>query len=315
MIFRSLRLKSFLLLSVFLFTSLFFTACTHKNKDKVNTIPIAMSMDENYLFPTIVSITSVMENKNPDTNYSFYIMHPSSLSDEDKNKLISLQSKYSHCAINLIDMTDKYKNAHIDPWISTPTYYRLSLSDVLPELEKIVWLDGDTLTLHDLSELFNMDMGQYYYEGFLDDNVGSVDNFDMYNDHCICAGVMLINLKKLRENNMGEQFSNFIVENNDKLKQHDQTVINVVCRENIGILPAKYGIFNYITVESAQDYVSLLRTPEKYTVDEVQKAVGDPWILHCVSKPWRPDAPYSKDLWLNYAEKTDFYEEIKNKYF
>lgn len=318
MIFKKLRLKSFLFQITFLltlFTSLFLTACTYKNTDESIDIPVAMSMDENYLFPTIVSITSVMENKKPYTHYSFYIMHPESLSDEAKEKLLSLQNKYSDCLINLIDMADKYNDARTDSWIPTPAYYRLSLSDVLPNLEKIIWLDGDTLTFHDLSELFNIDMNGYYYKGFLDDSVDAMDEFGIYNDHYICSGVMLVNLKQLSEDNMVEQFSKFIRENNDRLKQHDQTVINVVCYENIGILPAKYGIFNYITVQRAQDYVNLLRTPQKYTVNEVKDAAVDPWILHCVSKPWNANANYSKDLWLEYAEKTDFFEEIKVRYY
>lgn len=313
MILKKLRSKNFLFLTTFLFVISFFTACTYKNKNI--DIPVAMAMDENYLFPTIVSITSVMENKNSGTHYSFYIMHPESLSDESKEKLLSLQNKYRDCAINLINMTDKYNNAHTDPKITTPTYYRLSLSDVLPNLEKIIWLDGDTLTFHDLSDMLNIDMNGYYYKGFLDDNVDPIDDFGVYNDHYICAGVMLINLDQLRKNNMEQRFSDFILENNDRLKQHDQTVINVLCYKNIGVLPAKYGIFNYITAQGAQDYVNLLKTPEKYTVNEVKNAIEDPWILHCVSKPWNPNAQYSRDLWLKYAQKTDFFEEIKSKYY
>ena len=39
-------------------------------------------------------------------------MHPGEFSDESKVKLKSLENKYSGCNINLIDMSDKYKNAY-----------------------------------------------------------------------------------------------------------------------------------------------------------------------------------------------------------
>ena len=50
--------------------------------------------------------------------------------------------------------------------LTTPAYYRLSLSDSLPKVDKIIWLDGDTLTLIDLKEMFDLDMENYYYKGY-----------------------------------------------------------------------------------------------------------------------------------------------------
>lgn len=316
MIFKNLKSKKLLILILIIFLfPMFLLFYNYRGKNK-NSIPIAMSMDENYLFPTIVSITSVMENKDVNTAYSFYIMHPNSLSEEAKRKLYSLQKKYNNCQINLIEMKDQYSSAHVDAHIPTAAYYRLYLPKLLPDIEKIIWLDGDTLTFHDLSGLFNIDMKGYYFKGFLDDLVDAMDKpFGIYNDHYICSGVMLINLKKLRDDNMNDKFESFIKENNDKLRQHDQTVINVVCYKNIGILPAKYGIFNYITEETAQDYVNLLRTPQKYSVNEVIEAIKDPWILHCVSKPWASvPHPRNRDLWVKFAQKTDFFEEINTMY-
>lgn len=278
-------------------------------------IPIAMAMDENYLYPTLVSITSVMENKSNNTNYSFYVMHPRELKEENKEKLLSLERKYQKCHITLIDMQNKYQQAHTDSHISTPSYYRLSLSDILPDKEKVIWLDGDTLTFHDLTDLFDVDMSGYYYKGFLDDNPAGTDKFEIDNDHYICAGVMLINLKELRLNNMAKKFNDFIIQNNDRLEQHDQTVINVICYDHIGILPAKYGVFNSIKQYNAQNYLESLRTPEKYTGEELINAIANPSILHCIIKPWDQCAEsHSRNLWVQYAKKTDFFNDINHRY-
>lgn len=316
MFFAKFRFQYFLL-AIVMSLPLFLVSCADQTNASSAEIPIAMAMDENYLYPTIVSITSVMENKNSDTSYDFYIMHPDSLDSENQKKVLSLQNKYRQCHIHLINMNDKYSDAHIDPWISAPTYYRLSLPDILPYSDKIIWMDGDTLTFHDLKELFDIDMNGYYFKGFLDNLPFSAANegFDTSNDHYICAGVMLVNLKELRENNMSEKFSEFIRKNNNKLKQHDQTVINTMCYEKIGILPARYGIFNIINEQNAADYLNILSTPQKYTINEIVSATNDPTILHCISKPWISNANINnKNLWLKYAQKTDFSKEIKNKY-
>lgn len=285
----------------------------NRNKNKPATIPIAMSMDDNYVYPTIVSITSIMKNKNKNTSYCFYIMHPQNLSYGNKEKVQNLGRKYNQCDIKLIDMKGNYDRAPIDSYISTPTYYRLSLSELVPNLDKIIWLDGDTLVFHDLNDMFNINMSGYYYKGFLDNNIDALKNLGIYNDHYICAGVMLINLKELRENNMVEKFQEFIEKNNDKLVQHDQTVINAMCMDEIGVLPAKFGIFNCIN-NDIDCYVDNLTAKDKYTLGEVRNAIKDPWVLHCVSKPWNNLDALGYDKWWEYARETDYFEEIKNKY-
>ena len=49
-------------------------------------IPIAMSLDDKYTYPTIVSITSILVNANSNTKYHFYILHPSRFTIQNKKK-------------------------------------------------------------------------------------------------------------------------------------------------------------------------------------------------------------------------------------
>ena len=65
-------------------------------------------------------------------------------------------------------MKVKYKDSHISGYITTAAYYRLSLSDLIPNLDKIIWLDGDTVVFGDLKEMYDIDMKGFYYRGFLD---------------------------------------------------------------------------------------------------------------------------------------------------
>ena len=208
-------------------------------------------------------------------------------------------------------MKDRYKNANAKEHITTPAYYRLSLSSVLPDLEKVIWLDGDTLIFGDLTELYNISMDGYYYKGFLDDNIHGTKDFGIEDDHYICSGVMLVNLEELRQNNMEDKFEKFIKLNNEKLKQHDQTVINVVCADKIGVLPSKYGIFNFDNVEEAKSYALNLIAKNRYSESEITDAYNHPVILHCIRKPWYDINYYHARTWWDYAEKTGYIEEIK----
>ncbi len=278
-------------------------------------IPIAMAMDDNYVYPTIVSITSAMENAREGTEYSFYIMHNPKFKEENKEKVKSLENKYSACHIHLIDMGNQFKGANDRGHITTPTYYRLSLSGLLTSIDKIIWLDGDTLVFKDLTDMYNIDMNDLCYRGFLDETVDGTKAFGVENDHYICAGVMIINLEELRKDGALEKFNTFIEKNNSSLIQHDQTVINVVYADKIGILPPEYGFFNSCaTKELAEKYCNKLKCPNKYTKEEMINALNDLSVLHCIVKPWKFFDIYFADSWWKYAEKTDYYNEIRLAY-
>lgn len=286
-----------------------------KSEKSQKIVPIAMAADNNYTYPTIVSITSLMTNSKSTTHYDVNIMVPGDFAEENKQKLLSLQEKFENrCKINLIDMQDRYKNANDKGHITTPTYYRLSLSSLLPDLNKAIWIDGDTLIFEDLAKMLNMDMENFYYKGFLDYNVDGLEEFCIEDDHYICAGVLLVNLEKLRQDDMEPKFEKFIAENNDRLRQHDQTVINAMCYKNIGVLPAKYGIFNFSDVERAKEYARTLKAKNRYTEKEMQMAFEHPAILHYVNKPWGENEVNRKNLWWEYAAKTDYFDEIKAHY-
>lgn len=118
-------------------------------------IPIAMALDDGYTYPTIVAITSMMENSYKKTKYDYYLMIPPNFSNQNKRKIKSLEEKYNRCSIKFINMTNNFifKNANTSSkfnQLTTPCYYRLVLSDLLPHIEKIIYLDGDTLSFVDL---------------------------------------------------------------------------------------------------------------------------------------------------------------------
>ncbi len=270
-----------------------------------------MSLDDAYTYPTIVSITSIMINSNPNTKYIFYIMHPSEFKIENKNKLKNLEKKYNRCVIYLIDMKDKYKDAWTSGCVTTPAYYRLSLPLILPYIDKILWFDGNTLIFTNLKEMYDIDMKGYYYKGFLDSVPNDVDVFTTENDNAICSGVMIINLDELRKDDMMYKIHKFMEEKKEilsKKKYHDQTLINAVCYHKIGFFHQnlEYLIPLILSIEYNKN---------KYTEEELLYAYYNPAILHFIAKPWKMNIKcLHQDLWWQYAKGTDYFDEMFQKY-
>ena len=250
-----------------------------------------MATDNNYIDITLVSIVSALENANNDTQIKFYIMVTDDFSESNKRKVQKITDTFKNCNIELINMGNSFKEFYLGHW-GPAMYYRLKLSSLLKHENKCIYLDGDTLVLKDLKDMYNFDIVGYYVAGVADyyrnyyeygRNLG-ISNMDRY----ICSGVLLWNLDKMREDNVEDKFLQFLKktsENGKKLLCPDQDIINLVCYDKILDLPFKYGALSGII--GCKRYAgSLFRILSK---KEWLEAKDDPVIVHfaAAKKPWK----------------------------
>ena len=186
-------------------------------------IAISMATDNNYVLPTIVSMTSMLENIKQGTKYNYYILISGDFSEENKAKFSKLKEKYKDkLDINFIDMKDKYStNRQIEQRITTPMYYRLHLPSILSKESKCIYIDCDTIVLKDLNLLYNVKIGDNYVAGVkaaspqltggmkLAYKLG-IKSIDQY----INSGVLLMNLDGMRKDGIESKFNKFMEDHN-----------------------------------------------------------------------------------------------------
>ncbi len=120
------------------------------------------------------------------------------------------------------------------------TLLRLFIPEIKSIPDRVLYLDCDTMICGSLNELFTMDLENYLIFG-VRDYLGkfwmkrrSVNYFN--------AGVLLFNKKRLIEENFTEKCLKLL--NTKKYTFGDQTVLNILCKENKGyfkFLPHKYN--------------------------------------------------------------------------
>jgi len=274
----------------------------------------AYSTDNKYMYPTLVSITSLCFNSGNNTFYNIHMLLSPYFKEEYKQYFLSIEKNYTeHCKINFINMGNKYEGKDTNEKITTATYYRLDLHNLLPDVDRVIYMDGDTAIFQDLSELIFLDMKGNYILGFLDCTTNALEVYNIKNAVVICAGVILMDLDALRKNNISEKFNEFMQANLGKLYQHDQTTINYVCQGKISSLPPKYGMWNFYTFTDFLK-LNLKQAPSiRYNKKELTLAYDKPGILHYTDgKPFKhPHSKYYLDEWWEFAEKTGHYKEIK----
>ena len=235
-------------------------------------------------------------------------------------KILGLRDKYQNCFINLIYMEEKfskYQHSHD----SVAVYYRLELSNIILDFDKIIYLDVDTLIHKDLTELYNLNMGKYYYMGFPDHDITNYEFNGSRN--FINSGVMLINLKKLRQVNAPKLFQEYY--NNFGSLKEDEYLINAIFYDKISFLPLIYGIPDFgagskYTI-SYFHFWNEFKNFTNWTLLELENASYHRAITHnCyeTKKWWKRKYNNLTGIgkkWLFYASKSNMFDNICKKYY
>ena len=101
---------------------------------------------------------------------------------------------------------------------------RLALPEILPEEDRVLWLDIDTIVNTDITDLMKTDLDGCYVAA-VEEPIRSKDPFLYYN-----AGVMVMDLKKLRDG-MADLLIRYV--NRVDMRFPDQDVINLLCQGRI----------------------------------------------------------------------------------
>lgn len=283
-------------------------------------IPIAFSIDNSYTYPLIVLLTSILYNSKPRTLYYFHIMIPNNFFEENKKKIEGLCKKYNKCKVIFLNMGNKYKDWKTFRYYSKAVYYRLSLSDLVKNFDKIIYLDIDTMVHNDLTNFFNIEMGDKCYMGF--PGIEVKHTIIKGTRNFINSGVMLINLKLLRKVNASLLFDKFYYTYGTK--KQDEYLINAVFYNNISFLPFEYGIPDFgkdrKIIYSPSRFWKAFGGYSNGTEKEMILASNNRIITHgayTLKKWWRRKYTSLSKIgkkWIYYASKSNVFNEICNTF-
>ena len=284
-------------------------------KDKYNHVPILFNIDSKYIYYALINVISALKTKYDDTFYDYHIFVPNT---ENKNN-IEIFEKYTKKISKEVSFTYHYINPEPVKVTTIKNYnwpasanLRLLAPEILNDLNKIIYMDADTMVFRDLRSVFNLKMDGLYYRGVLDNDCGLSPS--LYSKY-LNSGITLMNLKKLREDKITEIYKKKI-----KTEVHwcmDQDLANIISKngKNDG-LPNNFftkDLFKYNLID--EYYRTIIRRyTNKIDRERLIRGYKNTHIIHMTSeKYWKNmnNLPYrQKELWVKYAKEVGVYEKI-----
>lgn len=275
----------------------------------MNIVPIAFAFDNNLILPACVCISSLMMNAKEDTFYDIFILHSAHVALE-KEKLDKLTQYYKNCRIQYRQVDNTFDSAFEIRGITTSTYYRLLIPDLISEYDKIIYSDVDVIFRSDLSKIyFSTDLHDSYVAG-VNALIPFIPDMRMYYlkmrkvemKGIIYAGNIILNSKKIREDNIIDQFKRLAKLN---FRFQDLDILNIVCQNKIVYLKPEFCVTTYFSEFSIRNKKIL----QQYWADnDIELALQNGIVHYNGQKPWKQYS-INFDIWWEYYRKSPFFDE------
>ena len=264
---------------------------------------VAFCISDNYSSIVAVALQSFVDHHTNDSVFTFHLVSEA-LSSDNLDYLRGVIAQRSSWKL-LYHPIEEKSLAHIPTGPFTiHAWYRIFLDKLLPgEVDKVLYLDADTLIASPIDELFKIPLENVAIGAAKDQQnfiTATKQRLGLPQQHTyICSGVLLMNLSYWREHNIAQQILDWAIANAHRLGCPDQDAINVVLREKMVVLTAEWGVIakNFM-------YDAFYQTEEAY------EAYHHPRIIHYAGcAPWYYElskiAPRFQKLWYETNQRME----------
>jgi lipopolysaccharide biosynthesis glycosyltransferase len=231
-------------------------------------IPIFLASDDNYAPFVATTIVSICHNTN--SFIEFYVID-GGITKFHKKQIEDLKNKFNNFSIEFIeiDVEKEFKGFLTCSYFTLSMYSRILIPILKPNIDRAIYLDVDIIALDNVKKLWEEDLGEYiigacrdivcikdnFFE-FFDDYL--IKDFNFTNEHkYFNSGILLVNCKRWRKENVLEKLMNIELKMRGKLKCPDQDILNIFFYRNYKILNNKHN-YSTNTYKGGKDKMTLV---------------------------------------------------------
>ena len=260
-----------------------------------------------------VVVTSIGINVTYD-DVMMYLLH-NGLKDSTVKRLQKIADRYK-VGLKFLEIDlEILKDCPVDDKIhygNIMMYARLLLPSMLPNLDKVIYLDCDLVVCKDLKSLWETDVNDVAVAMVPDlwyQDKGTLSRLGI-NNYYLNSGVIVMNLDYWRKHDVQNRLLSYIVDLGNELIYNDQDALNAILQDERRQLPVKYNVTPYYFNRNLDNY-------PKEMHEEIREARINPIIFHFLGniKPWSLGCYVpGKKLFMKYQKESGWRHFIIEKY-
>ncbi|MEE1187037.1 MAG: glycosyltransferase family 8 protein [Acutalibacteraceae bacterium] len=266
-------------------------------------IPVFFTIDDSYAPFLAVALNSIIKNINPCRQYKAIVLHQG-LNENNLKKLKALETdnfkiELTPMKANFDAIDDRMSNRLRCDYFTLTIYFRLFISLMFPEYDKCIYIDSDVVLNDDIAKLYDIEIDDNFIGACNDLSIADIPPLVEYTvnavgvkkEEYINSGVLLMNLKKMRQADFENHFLHLLNTYHFDSIAPDQDYINAMCNGKIYYLDEKWDAMP----------------------NDAKPPLENPSLIHynLFSKPWCYDNIQYEDFFWKYAEDSGYIDEIR----
>lgn len=287
-----------------------------------NNVAIAVAANDYFIPYCATFLKSMAEHSDSDKNYDILLLSQD-VSDINVKNVKKMLSAWKNISLRVLDpsvLIDQY-TFHIEGHFSKETYYRLVLPELLPNYDKVLYLDSDMIAMDDVAKIYDENIDGYLlaachdadtaglYNGYRKDKKDYTDKILKLKEpyQYFQAGVLLLNLEEFRKRYTTKQILDFAV--SEKWQLLDQDILNKLCEGAVKYIDMSWNVMvDFAGIRINQ----IIALAPRWLNEMYQEAKKNPKIIHYAGpqKPWfEPEMDFGMQFW-ECARGTAYYEAM-----
>lgn len=292
-----------------------------KQEPSENVVPVVLAANQKYVPILYTCAQSVVEHAKAENQYEIYVFHTDITADSQK--MFHDRLGRNHIKFTFVNVSKRVAGYILQAkeHITTETFYRFLILDILKTYPKVVYLDCDMIICHDVADLYRTEMGDNLIAAVLDPDFAGQCNMKTSDMREYCrntlgienpfeyfqAGVLVFNVQEMNKVVTVEK----LLEMSDTgiYRFSDQDILNVICKDRVTYLDMAW---NMIFDCDHFRWQKVIKYAPYYILDAYENARKNPYIIHYAGflKPWmKPDEDFGYMFW-DVARRTPYYEQI-----
>lgn len=209
-------------------------------------IGVSFAVNDSYASHLEIALYSLFKH-NMQHAFDIYIL-VSQLTDRSKRRLKEVCRQHGNATIEFMILDERmFEGFRTYAHFSKDIYSRYLLPKLLPDRDRILYLDADILVTGDILDLYQFDLGANYVAAAKDIGIQKqqfksyMDSLSLDGGNYFNSGVLVMNLQKMRADKKVEELFEITASYGDDLWHPDQDAINIVFKNSIKELPRKWN--------------------------------------------------------------------------
>lgn len=291
---------------------------------------VCFASDDNYAPYLSIALVSLLENNLGDFDEIQVFILDNGIKKTNKDKINNISDNLKIIFVPIENIEEKFditlSKMVVKGDFSLANYSRLFVASLLPNtVDKLLYLDCDGLILGSFKEIWDLDLSNYLAAGVLalncPNDIKKLNGLSR-DDYYINSGMLLINLKRWREENIEIRLLNKLIEFSEDNRHMgmDQGVINSVLTKDLLILDPQYNLEGSLHNTSYDITFKLNENIQEgyYSKEVLDNAIKNPVFQHfCVGpgdfyhRPWLNKYHENNKLYRKYFDLVDFdFDEV-----